>query len=597
MSSGLPRFARSAIDLLRSAWRSDILVRITLVLSVLVAIVPVLPESELEVVRWLRQSFSIFFIAILLVALLWGSSKIVEPREKRFWRNLTFGFAWVAAINVLYQLPQGQGLFSMLVTVASNLAFALFYFHLVLASEDEPHRARAATLEGRFAWPGVALFTFGLVLYFTLLGPFDPPRDRATPLKTLHLLLALEAYLTLRFGILARSTESRRWRMLYALFGLSFGSLWLYHLLRIVEEGAALGPGWSTFRAMFWVVPNVFLALAIRARHLPFDEGPPVVEVEPDPWEQARLPAAAGRTLIFALVFPAVHLLFHNLGMLDPATKSERGTLAFGWMMLLGGVAFAQMHLLGRRAAEIWQERRRFEARLHSSEDDLRLILERRRAEETLQRSEEMFGRIFRSCPDALALTTEAEGRLVDANPGFERITGIVRGEALGQTLGELGIWQHPEGREELIRRLYREGGAIELETNFRNRAGQVRVAHLLLDRVEIDGEACLITIARDVTERRRAEAEQRRQAAMLENAVEPIWAVDAAGRLTFWNRAAEKRYEAAAEEVSGRRPEEFVGGSELEEAWRMSIEAGDGRREGWLSIAPPVGARQAAGN
>ena len=59
--------------------------------------------------------------------------------------------------------------------------------------------------------------------------------------------------------------------------------------------------------------------------------------------------------------------------------------------------------------------------------------------------------------------------------------------------------------------------------------------------------------IATDITERKRAEAEQRRLAAVVESSADAIVSADRAGRFTSWNPGAERLYGYSAEEIIGR--------------------------------------------
>jgi C4-dicarboxylate-specific signal transduction histidine kinase len=78
-----------------------------------------------------------------------------------------------------------------------------------------------------------------------------------------------------------------------------------------------------------------------------------------------------------------------------------------------------------------------------------------------------------------------------------------------------LGIFLHASDRERFGALMASQGFVRELELDMRNRAGEVLHAVLSAEPAEVGGEACIITVVRDTTERRRAEHEivaQRRQ-------------------------------------------------------------------------------------
>ena len=52
-------------------------------------------------------------------------------------------------------------------------------------------------------------------------------------------------------------------------------------------------------------------------------------------------------------------------------------------------------------------------------------------AQETLRISEEKFSKAFRAIPDAILITSVADGKIADLNEGFTRIAGWSRQEAI----------------------------------------------------------------------------------------------------------------------------------------------------------------------
>jgi PAS domain S-box-containing protein len=137
-------------------------------------------------------------------------------------------------------------------------------------------------------------------------------------------------------------------------------------------------------------------------------------------------------------------------------------------------------------------------------------ITNQRQAEQALRESEQKFAKAFQYLPDVVAIATIEEGMLIDVNEGFTRLHGWTREEAIGRTVGELGIWDDPAGRRSLIEEL-RAGIAVRSRPLvFRDRHGSRR--HCLYSGAitEIGGRECLITILRDVTEQQRMEQQLR---------------------------------------------------------------------------------------
>ena len=136
-------------------------------------------------------------------------------------------------------------------------------------------------------------------------------------------------------------------------------------------------------------------------------------------------------------------------------------------------------------------------------------ITEIRRAEEALRQSEERFSKAFHASPDWMAISRQTDGRFIDVNEGFERLTGYARDEAIGHTSLELGVWTDAQSRAAFISQLRERGMVTDFPYNLRRRDGELRQCELSSVAIEVGGEPCMISIVRDVTEQRRAEAER----------------------------------------------------------------------------------------
>ncbi|MCP3962653.1 MAG: PAS domain S-box protein [bacterium] len=139
----------------------------------------------------------------------------------------------------------------------------------------------------------------------------------------------------------------------------------------------------------------------------------------------------------------------------------------------------------------------------------LRDVSEHKRAQESLRVSEEKFSKAFRASPDAILISSIPDGKIADFNEGFTRLTGWSREEVIGRTALDIGVWVEPEARERLMEELRREGRVRERPNDFRMKSGEVRSLLVWIEVIEIAGEPHILTVAHDVTERRRAEAER----------------------------------------------------------------------------------------
>lgn len=67
----------------------------------------------------------------------------------------------------------------------------------------------------------------------------------------------------------------------------------------------------------------------------------------------------------------------------------------------------------------------------------------------------------------------------------------------------ELGLWRHPEQRALLVKATQRKGEPITMEVQFCASNGQIHDGTLSAQKVELDGEAYLISTFLDTTERK----------------------------------------------------------------------------------------------
>ncbi len=140
-------------------------------------------------------------------------------------------------------------------------------------------------------------------------------------------------------------------------------------------------------------------------------------------------------------------------------------------------------------------------------------ITERKRIEDALRKSEEMFEKAFRDSPAAMLLAKiESEGnRIVDANEGFERISGYGREEVIGRLAQqELGLFADPREYDEYLTQ-FRGGGRIRgFEFHFRRKSGEIGTGLISVESIELDGVPWMISSTIDITKRKAAERDRR---------------------------------------------------------------------------------------
>lgn len=138
-------------------------------------------------------------------------------------------------------------------------------------------------------------------------------------------------------------------------------------------------------------------------------------------------------------------------------------------------------------------------------------IRERIMTEKALQQSQELFSKAFHSNPIACCITTLETGRFVDANASFVNLFGYKREEIIDRTAAELGVWADLADRDRLLQALQQQK-SVQIDAPFCIRSGEIREGMASFEKIELQGEICLLCMVYDITDRKQAEAEQLQQ-------------------------------------------------------------------------------------
>jgi diguanylate cyclase (GGDEF)-like protein/PAS domain S-box-containing protein len=191
-------------------------------------------------------------------------------------------------------------------------------------------------------------------------------------------------------------------------------------------------------------------------------------------------------------------------------------------------------------------------------------ISARKAAEETLKASEASYRAIFDSANDAIFIHDGATGAIVDVNGKMAEMYGYTAAEAGNLSVAEISSGQAPYIQENALTRI-RQAAAGEpqlFEWLAKDKHGRGFWVEVSLKRAVIGGQDRVLAIVRDITARRHAEEELKTTVASLENtitsSVDPIAIVDAHGRFTRWNQAAEQVYGFNAQDLASKTAFEF---------------------------------------
>lgn len=163
----------------------------------------------------------------------------------------------------------------------------------------------------------------------------------------------------------------------------------------------------------------------------------------------------------------------------------------------------------------------------------------------SLYQSEEKFRKAFETIPDAVYVTTQDGGRIIDVNDRFLDMFGFSRAEFVGKTALELGVWAYPQDRPAVIEQLITEGRVRDKTIFWRRKNGEVFPSLLSVSALTVNDQALTLGIIKDVSVLQHKEESLRKSqaslAATLSSIGDAVIATDVDGNISFMNHVAEQ--------------------------------------------------------
>ncbi|HTO93466.1 MAG TPA: PAS domain S-box protein, partial [Bacteroidota bacterium] len=212
-------------------------------------------------------------------------------------------------------------------------------------------------------------------------------------------------------------------------------------------------------------------------------------------------------------------------------------------------------------------------------------------AHRALRESEEKYSKAFHTSPDSININRLRDGMYFAVNEGFTRITGFTPEDVMGKpsTAAGIGIWANEADRARLVEGLKRDGVVVGLEAPFRCKDGRIITGLMSARTITIQGEECVLTVTRDISDRKSAEQALRRSHAALKSIVDSmpvaVLALDTDKRVRVWNPAAERMFGWTAAEIIGL-PYPLVPPHKEEEfRWSFVQTAREGKSDEWETV------------
>ena len=145
-------------------------------------------------------------------------------------------------------------------------------------------------------------------------------------------------------------------------------------------------------------------------------------------------------------------------------------------------------------------------------------VTDRIEAEMQLRSSQQRFAMIFHASPVGICITSLKTGDVIDINETFLRIMGANREEVVGDITTHFSAWQSFEHRQQMLNELLEKGSLQNWEHTFKRKDGTIGTSIRNLERVELDGHECILTLFTDITDRKKLEDELRNSRQRLES-------------------------------------------------------------------------------
>lgn len=201
----------------------------------------------------------------------------------------------------------------------------------------------------------------------------------------------------------------------------------------------------------------------------------------------ARLPSvhpeALGRTLD-ALGQLLAGLPAEDMFLLQPRLMAVLGQMVIGFLREHDEIIRAQQHAMHRALSDAKQQ-----------------------ADDARRASVARYHVVVREAAEGIVLVDARTTRIVETNPAFQTMTGYAADDLIGMPLHVIAV-ERQAMIDEGIRQVLRDGRRDVGERLYRRRDGTLVPLEVSVTTIRVDRKILLCIVARDISERRRAEAE-----------------------------------------------------------------------------------------
>jgi PAS domain S-box-containing protein len=142
---------------------------------------------------------------------------------------------------------------------------------------------------------------------------------------------------------------------------------------------------------------------------------------------------------------------------------------------------------------------------------------------DALRTSELRYRRLFEMARDGILILDSEQGRITDANPFMSELLGYPRADLIGKELWEIGLLQDKEANQAAFQQLKRDGYIRYEDLPLKNENQEQREVEFVSNLYRENGHTVIQCNIRDITERKRLDAQLAVAAARAERIAETL--------------------------------------------------------------------------
>jgi len=207
----------------------------------------------------------------------------------------------------------------------------------------------------------------------------------------------------------------------------------------------------------------------------------------------------------------------------------------------------------------------------------VRDVTERKLVEEELKSSEERLKHLFEYAPDAYYLS-DLKGNFIDGNRAAEDLLGHKKNDIIGKNFLNLKILSAQDTSKAvklLAKNILGKGTGPDEFALHRKDSTKV-IAEIRTYPIKIKDKTLVLGIARDISERKQAELALQESEEKFRNisdsAQDAILMVDSQGKISYWNKAAEKIFGYTFQEALGKKMHTLIAPQRFHKAHKDSF-------------------------